>query len=51
MKLNRYINIVTKTFINMFNFVNKSLVLQQKFKNMKNFQYDKSNTNLYTINT
>ena len=36
---------------NMFNFVNKSLVLQQKFKNMKNFQYDKSNTNLYTINT
>jgi len=51
LKLNRNINIVIKTFINMFNFVNKSLVLQQKFKNMKNFQYDKSNTNLYTINT
>ena len=38
-------------FINMFNFVNKSLVLQQKYKNMKIFQYDKSITNLYTINT
>ena len=51
MKLNRHTNILTKIFINMFNFVNKSLVLQQKFKNMKNFQYDKNNTNLYTINT
>ena len=40
-----------KMFINMFIFVNKSLVLQQKFKNMKNFQYDKSTTNLYTITT
>ncbi len=36
-----------KMFINMFIFVNKSLVLQQKFKNMKNFQHDKGNTNLY----
>jgi len=35
----------------MFNFVNKTLVLQQKFKNMKNFQYDKRSTNLYTITT
>jgi len=35
----------------MFNFVNKNTVLQQKFKNMKNFQYDKSITNFYTINT
>ena len=33
-------------FINMFNFVNKSLVLQQKFKNTKNFQYDKNYTSL-----
>ena len=33
-------------FINMFNIVNKSLVLQQKFKNMKSFQYDKNNTSL-----
>ena len=51
MKLNKYINDVTRIFINMFNFVNKSLVLQQKFKNMKNPQYDKSNTSLYIINT
>ena len=33
---------------NMFNFVNKSIVLQHKFKNMENVQYDKNNTNLYT---
>ena len=35
----------------MFNFVDKSLVLQQKFRNMKNFQYDKRSTNLYTTST
>ena len=36
---------------NMFNFVNKSIVLQRKFKIMKNVQYDKYNTNLYTFYT
>ena len=33
---------------NMFNFVNKSIVLQHKFKNMENFNDDKNITNLYT---
>ena len=32
----------------MFNIVNKSIVLQRKFKDMKDLQYDKNNTNLYT---
>tara|TARA_B100001057_G_scaffold352440_1_gene354153 strand:- start:109 stop:1038 length:930 start_codon:yes stop_codon:yes gene_type:complete len=32
----------------MFNIVNKIIVLQQKFKSIKNFQYGKNNTNLYT---
>ena len=36
---------------NIFNFVNKSIVLQHKFKNMKDVQYDKDNTNLYTYYT
>ena len=36
---------------NMFNFVNKSIVLQHKFKSMKDVQYDKDNTNLYTYYT
>ena len=36
---------------NMFDIVNKSIVLQRKFKNMKNFRYDKYNTNLYTFYT
>ena len=31
---------------NMFDIVNKSIVLQPKFKIMKNVQYDKYNTNL-----
>ena len=31
---------------NMFDIVNKSIVLQRKFKIMKNVQYDKYNTNL-----
>ena len=35
----------------MFNFVNKSIVLQRKFKIMINVQYDKYNTNLYTFYT
>ena len=36
---------------NTFNIVNKSIVLQRKFKIMKNVQYDKYNTNLYTYYT
>ena len=36
---------------NMFGIVNKSIVLQRKFKIMKNVQYDKYNTNLYTFYT
>ena len=36
---------------NMFNNVNKSIVLQHKFKNKKDIQYDKDNTNLYTYYT
>ena len=30
---------------NMFNIVNKSVVLQHKFKSMKDVRYDKDNTN------
>ena len=41
---------IIKNF-NMFNIVNKSIVLQRKFKIMKNVQYDKYNTNLYTFYT
>jgi len=37
--------------LNMFNIVNKSVVLQCKFKIMKNIQYDKNSTNLYTFYT
>ena len=37
--------------LNMFNIVNKSIVLQRKFKIMKNVQYDKYNTNLYIFYT
>ena len=37
--------------LNMFDIVNKSVVLQRKFKIMKNIQYDKDNTNLYTLYT
>ena len=36
---------------NMFDIVNKSIVLQRKFKIMKNVQYDKYNTNLYIFYT
>ncbi len=36
---------------NMFNIVNKSVVLQHKFKSMKDVRYDKDNTNLYTYYT
>ena len=37
--------------LNMFNIVNKSVVLQHKFKSMKDVRYDKDNTNLYTYYT
>ena len=37
--------------LNIFNIVNKSIVLQHKFKNMKDVQYDNDNTNLYTYYT
>ena len=36
---------------NMFNIVNKSVVLQHKLKSMKDVRYDKDNTNLYTYYT
>ncbi len=36
---------------NMLDIVNKSIDLQRKFKIMKNVQYDKYNTNLYTFYT
>ena len=37
--------------LNMFKIVNKIIVLQHKFKNMKNIQYSKDGTNLYTYYT
>ena len=37
--------------LNMFDIVNKNIVLQHKFKSMKDFQYDKGNTILYTYYT
>ena len=37
--------------LNIFNIVNKSIVLQHKFKDIKHVQYDKDNTNLYTYYT
>ena len=37
--------------LNIFDIVNKSIVLHRKFKIMKNIQYDKYNTNLYTFYT
>ena len=36
---------------NMFDIVSKNTVLQHKIKNMKYFQYDKGNTNLYIYYT
>ena len=36
---------------NMFNIVNKIIVLQHIFKNMEDVQYDKDITNLYTYYT
>ena len=39
------------SYFNVFNIVNKTNVLQHKFKNMKDVQYDKSSTNLYIYYT
>ena len=36
---------------NMLIIVNKNIVLQHKIKNMKDIQYDKDNTILYTYYT
>ena len=41
---------ITRDF-NIFNIVNKSTILQHKFEDMKNDQYDKDSTNLYTYYT
>jgi len=40
LKLIKHLDLLVKILINMFNIVNKSVVLQHKFKNMKNLQYD-----------
>jgi len=40
-----------KNFIHMFNNVNKSYVLQHKFKNIKNIKNDLNETKLLTLNT
>ena len=39
---------MTNKNFNMFNIVYKTIVLQHKFKSMKDVQYDKYYTNLYT---
>ena len=51
LKLINQIHQMTNKDFNMFNIVNKIIVLQHIFKIMKNAQYDKSNTNLYTYYT
>ena len=51
MKLINLIHLMVTIDLNMFDIVNKSIVLQRKFKIMKNIQYDKYNTNLYTFYT
>ncbi len=38
-------------FIHMFNYVNKTLILQHKFKNIKINKYDLNNKKLSTFNT
>ena len=40
-----------KNFIHLFYNVNKTLVLQQKFKNVVIIQYDLNNKKLLTFNT
>ena len=45
------INKYMKNFIHMFNNVNKSHVLQHKFKNIKIIRYDLNKTKLLTFNT
>ena len=48
LKLINQIHQMTNKDFNMFNIVNKIIVLQHIFKIMKDVQYDKDNTNLYT---
>ena len=40
-----------KNFIHIINIVNKTLVLQHKFINVKIYQYDLNNKQLLTFNT
>ena len=51
MKLINLIHLMVTIDLNMFDFVNKTTVLQHKIKNMKDIQYDKDNTNLYIYYT
>ena len=51
MKLINKLSNYMKNFIHMFNNVNKSHVLQHKFKNIKNIKNDLNETKLLTLNT
>ena len=51
MKLINLIHLMITIDLTMFKIVNKTTVLQHKIKNMKDFQYDKGNTNLYIYYT
>ena len=51
LKLINQIHQMTNKDFNIFNIVNKIIVLQHIFKIMKDVQYDKDNTNLYTYYT
>ena len=51
MKLINKTNKNVKAFIQMFNNVNKSYVLQHKFKNVKNIEFKLNNKKLLTFNT
>ena len=51
LKLINLIHLIITIYFNMFNIVNKTIVLRHKIKNMKDIQYDKGNTNLYIYYT
>ena len=51
MKLINIFNKLMENFIHMFNNVNKTYVLQPKFKNVKIHQYDLNIKKLSTLNT
>ena len=51
MKLINLIHLMITIDFNMFNIVNKTIVLRHKIENMKDIQYDKGNTNLYIYYT